>query len=367
VTAKRLLAYVEDAGAAVYLAPLSAAVAARGGTCRLIAGQTAGAQLTVLGIPFETSLPSALPQGLDAVVVGTSENPRSPSFDLVAKAQRAGIPTLGAVDGSTSAEHRFRGTSTRPLAHAPDWIIVPTKGTAQAFRRLGHPADKVVVCGHPHHDVIRRARADLAGQNRAALRRSLLPMITDDRPILTFLAEISDGLDPALFQRRSGYSLTGRGGDDRRTNIVLEEVLDAVGGLDPRPHVVLRLSPKNTTDEFTAYRAEVSVISQGGSPWPLLHVSDIVVGMSTTVLQESVLLARPTLSVLPCESEKAWLPDGLASLIPCITTRAALQTALKTVIGPDSKQVDAVFPPNAIGKLMNLIEQVVSERSVKVR
>src|SRR5436309_2738893 len=75
-------------------------------------------------------------------------------------------------------------------------------------------------------------------------------------------AELSTGLDPTEYQRSAQYSLDGWGTSTGRTEIVLEEFLDAVAMQDHRPFCVLRLHPKNDISQFTAYLPEFDQVSQ---------------------------------------------------------------------------------------------------------
>jgi hypothetical protein len=337
-----VLLFVEDPGAANYVAGLPPAFAGRGLSCRLFATGAAVEYLRQRGIAAEAIPPGATAaQHLaalrpDLVLVGTSENPDTLGLALVTEARRLGVPSLGAVDALANSDHRFRGRSCQPLAHAPDWLLVPDQATADAFAALGYPPGRAVVCGHPHYQAVRAVSARLASQDRSQVRRAVLPEAALPRQVVVFAAEISDGLNPAQYQRSPEYTLAGRGGSTARTAIVLEELLDALPLLRPRPYLVLRMHPKNHPDEFAAYAAEIDHVSRGGSPLELLHAADLVVGMTSMLLLEASLLDRLTLSIVPRPAERDWLPTTRSGLTPCATRREELRALLPQLLAVPS-------------------------------
>ena len=174
------------------------------------------------------------------------------------------------------------------------------------------------------------------------MRGELLPDAPSDRPVLVFLAEGVDQLNPDASQATAAYTLRGSGNSDDRTTIVLEEVLAAAARLDPKPYVVLRLHPKNATDDYSELRDALDMVSQGGDPLPLLWCADAVVGMTTFLLVEAALLGLPTLSVLPRAKEVEWLPTTVDRTTPVVTTSVALHNSLEVSLRGDRRS-DAVI------------------------
>jgi len=338
-----ILIYVEDPGAANTVVDLPRALAKRGlGSLTFAAGHAApylkslGADFTGVG---ESEDAAALigAHGPRLVMAGTSENPDTLGLKLIEAARRRSIVAVSFVDAPGSAEYRFRGRGHDPLGFAPDWLLAPDDATAGRFRALGFNAHRVVNCGHPHFDRVREMGRALRRRGRAAVRAGVLPDSPDDRPVVVFLAEISGGLIPAAFERGDDYTLAGRGASDRRTDIVLEEFLDAIALVRPRPYIVLRLHPKNQAREFAAYRPEIDVVSQGGSPLELVFAADLVVGMTTTLLFESALIGVPTLSVVPRPLEVEWLTATALGIVPSVNTREALRDILPTAVANPSR------------------------------
>jgi len=330
------LIFVEDPGAVNGVVGLPAVLQSRGTSFALAATGHAVDYLTTLGIacdpvgPDETAsslLSRYTPRG---VLTGTSENPDSLGLELNKAAQKAKIPGVAFVDGPVSAEYRFRGRGDSPLAFAPDWVLAADANTGALFREFGFAPDKLHVCGHPYMDHIRAMTERLDVEGQTNVRRRVLPNAPTDRPVWTFVAELSDGIAPERFHRNPNYTLRGRGNSDNRTDIVLDEVLDALGGIEPRPYIVLRLHPKNHAEEFAGYGAEIDHVSSGGLPSDLIYGTDLVIGMTSILLTEAVVMGRPTVSVVPDPGEGAWLPNH--GLIPVIHTRGDLRKLLSAAL-----------------------------------
>lgn len=334
-----VLVHVEDPGAANYVAELPAALESAGSPCVLVAEGMAAALLERRGVSFRPRGAQGAAALLDAwspaaVVVGTSENPDSEGHALVREARARGVATVGVVDAFANASQRFRGRTEDPLAFAPDVVLVPDPWTRDAYVALGMESSRVELCGHPQYDLVLRERERLAAMDRVELRRAVLPTV-GDAPLVVFVSEISTGLDPQQFQRGPEYTLQGRGSRDGRTEIVLEEVIDALRECAPGAVLVSRLHPKNTREEFGALLGELAGVSEGGSPLAAVWAADLVIGMSSMLLLEAALLGRPTLSVVPRELERDWLPSTRTGATPCVTMRGALRDRVRSWAASD--------------------------------
>lgn len=348
-----VLIYVEDPGAANYVAQLPVALAERGWRARLMAAGYARDYLAQMGVSPEPASASNSPENIlaslkpQALVVGTSENPDTMGLQLVAAARRCGIESVGVVDAFGNAAYRFRGRRPEPLAFAPDWLIVPDAWTKEAFRDLGFPGDKIVVCGHPHYDLVRAAGQRLSQKNRQELRRAMFPQASADAKVLVFVAEISGGLNPEQYRRSPEYTLAGKESSLGRTEIVLDELLAAIHSLAIHPYLVLRLHPKNTLDEFAPYLPHFHQVSTQEAPVELVYAADLVVGMTSMLLLEAAIVGRPTLAIVPRRVEMDWLLSIRKGMTPCATTRGQLQTLLRQLL-----EEGVSLPPEKISEVI---------------
>jgi hypothetical protein len=334
-----ILFFAEDPGAVNFVGPVAAQLGPAGAS--VLSAGSATALLRNYGVESNavegTRHALALWQEANAscLVVGTSENPDSAAFALVQAARAHGCHTVGLVDFAANSAHRFRGRTTDPLAYAPDWLLVPDDWTAQEYRALGFPQERLRVVGHPQYDAALRAKAELDRTGKALLKQRLLPA-AGERPVVVFVSEVSTGLDPAQYRRSAEYTLVGRGDADERTEVVLQEVLDAFAALElptsGRPYLVLRRHPKEDDTHLQQYLPRFDLVSCGGSPLEVVYVADLVIGMSSLLLMEACLLGVPVLSVLPRPGERDWLPVTRSGVIPCVTDRAALCAELDALM-----------------------------------
>lgn len=331
-----ILLFVEDPGAANMLAGLSQALSETGLDAIVAAADHATERLTHLGIdhiPPDGDADALLDRTRPRILAaGCAENPAAFGLRLIDAARQRDIMTVGLIDGPSNPAYRFRGTGVDPLGHAPDRLIVPDPPTAALFQDLGFAAGAIMVTGHPHFDAVSHSRTALENEGQAAVRARVFPDAPAGRPLLLFAAELSDGHDRAQFQRGENYTLTGRGGSVARTDIVLEEVLDAVAAMPPRPTLAVRLHPKNTAADFLTYRDEIDLFSAGGLPLEALFAADAVVGMSSMVMWEAALLGRPTLAILPRAMEKAWLSAIGLGIVPVATSRDDIHRMLADLL-----------------------------------
>ncbi len=337
----RFLMLVEDPGAANFAAGLLPVLQPHG-TVTIYAKGEGAAQLARLGVnalalaePFDAAALLAQTKAT-LVLVGTAEDKHAAAHDLVAACRAAHLPTLGLSTGRPISSDAFAAAVTAPL---------PSRQTRCWYRRrLAQPAHRRRIsagadfrCQAP---AFRASCGRKTPARRHRPRRAAPPDLSGcpaGRPILVFLAERSDGLNGEHFRRSAAYTLAGRGGDDRRTNIVLEEVLDAASALAPRPYIVLRLHPKNDPQEFAAYSHEIDQVSRAEPALDVVYAADAVAGLTTILLSEAAVLGRPVLSVVPRASERDWLlaPPRIKILVVCDRSEL-LKTMQITLSGASS-------------------------------
>jgi hypothetical protein len=333
-----ILIYAEDPGAANWIVPLIPALESREIAFVLVCESDLNPYFEARGINA-TSLEAdqTAPTLISAhrprlLLAGTAENFDSRGLDLIDAAATTGIPSVSFVDQGANAEHRFRGRTSNPLAHAPDWLLVPDAAARQAFVSLGLAEQQIIVTGNPHLDRVRNRARLFEQQGREALRHQVAPDAPQDAPLVVFIAEIGYVVNPEGEDWEKNLNFEGRDGTAPRCARILEEVLDALPTTDPGPWFILRLHPKNTAGEFEAYRNDINQLSAGGDPLGLLWAADLVVGMSSAPLEEAHAMGRPVLSVLPHKVERDWLPSLASRDITIIESREGLRTVLPTML-----------------------------------
>jgi hypothetical protein len=368
-----ILILVEDPGAANFVIELPTALGRRGLRVHLASDGTATDYLAQRGVATDRLPPSADLENLIAkvsprlVAIGTAEDPECAGLRLTALARERAIPTVGLIDASTNLAHRFRGRTDNPLQFSPDTVIVSDQQARDGLIALGLRHERIVVSGHPHWDYVRCAERRLRDLPRDAVRQGLFANALDNRRVLVFVAELSNGLVPSEFERSAEYSLTGTGSSRGRTEIVIEELLLALQPVRPSIYLVLRLHPKNETADFSSYRPAFDAVSKTEPPFDLLYAADAVVGMTSMMLVEAALLGRPTLAILPRAKEAEWLPTMAAGVTPYAATRADVgRKVIELLTNPpmvDRTQLDKLLPSGATDRVADAFEASISPQS----
>lgn len=367
-----VLFYVEDPGAANFTLGLPSLLREHGRTVHMATSGFATSYLRERGLNSEPLLGAYDVEALvtriapQLVVVGTSENLATAGLDFVEIATARGIPSVGLVDSSTNLSYRFRGTGDDPLGKCPQVVIVPDTVSREGMIALGLNADRIVVTGHPHWDYVRAEARSLQQQERNGLRRKLFGDSIGDRLVVVFAAEIFGGVDQQQFKSSLEYTLKGNGDSSERSEIIIQEFLQAIAPKRRNAHLVLRLHPKNVPADLSSYYSSFDTISKAGPSLEVLYACDAVVGMTSMIMIEAALMGRPTLAILPRAIERQWLPTAAAGITPYATTRLAatqmIGSLLNDMLPPDTKALDQLFPHGALQRAVAALEAVLRHK-----
>lgn len=372
-----VLIYIEDPGAANFLARLASPLKESGISSQVIANGLAIKYCQDRNIGHCSGSPlSFLSNNCAFCLVGTSENNDSPGFQLIEDAKARGIVTVGVIDMQVNADKRFCGKSNDPLKYAPDWLFVPDEMTRDAFIKINYKPERILITGNPHLEYLQDLGKKYAHADLQALRARIFPNFKENQFVIGFVAEPKSIVNPSVSYRSESYEFKGRQDSDFRTLIILEEMLDALKEGMPdafnkeasdalkrempdalkrempdaslKPYVVVRLHPKNTLDEFAIIESEVDHFSAGGDPLEVVMACDLVVGMTSMLLQEALVLGKPVISVLPRIEEFEWLTPITKNKDRVVYSQDQLQQVLKRcLIGSTKKDSTAKKDPAA--------------------
>lgn len=333
-----VLLFAEDPGAANFIAPLIPALRACGHQPGVIATGTANGVLKQRGVDFEMLNSTETDDEILVrikpcmLIVGTASNPDTRGLTLIHAAQRAGIPTVGVIDAAMNSDLRFKGRSNNPLAYAPDWILVPDDVTRDFFLELGARSEQVLALGHPHYDFIIDLAETWRHEPQARFRNRMFPGATADRAIVVFVSEGSARIAPVTKNDLFDYTLRGRGGINGRTEIVLEELIDALSNVTPNPYFVLRIHPKDEEKDYASYLGMIDKISKDEPALEVVYAADLVVGMTSMLLTEAALLGCAVLPIIPRKAEIQWLPLTRNGALTAATTRLDISKHLRELL-----------------------------------
>lgn len=268
-----------------------------------------------------------------------------------------GVPAVAVVDQWQYYGLRFSGPAPAEyVKYVPDWIAVMDDHARRETIAAGVPADRVVVTGQPAFDPLIGLRAAATESDRQAFRARL--GVPNDARLICFVAEaLSDHFGDQL-----GYT----------EHSVLESVLDLcdeiVTTTGPALHVAVKLHPANRPDAFNWVRRRPTAGALSYSfhwteqpPRPLVLASDIVIGMSSVLLVESILLGRPTMSVQLGARETENCVATVIGAIPLLTSRAAVAATLGGLLN------DAAFRQGYLGRQHRLsVPDHATERVIEL-
>ncbi len=289
---------------------------------------------------------------IKVLLTGTSENTESFSFSLIESSRKKSIPVITFVDGAGSYNERFKGQTNDSLYWAPNWMIVPDLTTAKLYSQLGFDISRIKLLRHPHYDWILSLKDQWSIEDYEAHRKKWIPL-AENKKVIIFISEISDGLNPDLYKRSGSYTLIGDPQHFGRTEIVLDELLLALNEIKPKPYLILRLHPKQNSNDLQSYLGHFDLISKDENALELVNSSDLVIGMSSSLLSEAYFLGKTVLSVVPDPAEKIYLGD-LANLIPGASTRDQIKVQIISALNKSEISTHIVTGnENSVRDLMN--------------
>ena len=232
------------------------------------------------------------------IVVGTSENKNSFSFNLIKEAKKNSIPTLGIVDMLCNFENRFKGNSTDPLKHAPNQILVPDKKTKECFESINFSGNNILVAGNPIY------------QNAISYKKNYIKHDSlHEKLKILFITEGWDMLNNEASKKNQKYNFFGRGSSDFRTIIAMEELVDSIKRSQINSKLTMRVHPNSRFEDFEPIASEFDEVSSIINPYDDCLKADLVVGITSMLLLEAGLLGKPTLSIMLNPDEYKWMPN----------------------------------------------------------
>lgn len=196
------------------------------------------------------------------------------------------IRSVAVLDQWQNYARRFSSSGSSDLAFLPDMCCVMDAVAERGMVAEGFPAERLAVTGQPAFDALAAAGAE-TGQ-ALALKQQL--GMDNARPTLVFVGE-------ALREhwgKEYGY-------DERSC---LNALLDILEAMPQRPNLIVKKHPQNVDEDFDLERiklvADTLLVRIVGMEQPANRVilaADIVVGMSSVLLVESVLLGKISVSI----------------------------------------------------------------------
>ncbi|OIO01419.1 MAG: hypothetical protein AUJ49_07740 [Desulfovibrionaceae bacterium CG1_02_65_16] len=315
---------------------------------------------TVLELPAETSIAQAgemlRAHGAGLLLTGTSVNGVDLERRFVLAARAAGIPTLALLDFWSNYAPRFSSAPGR-LDCLPDAIAVMDELAMKEMTAEGFPAHILHVTGQPLFDNLAELRAGLTPNRRKALRASV--GVREGERLVAFACQpLND-----VYREHGARAVLGYDEWD-----ALPAVIDTLEAL--RAELPLRLlllphprEPKGKYDAAAA-RSWIAFAPSFTSSREVALVADLMVGMNSMLLMESVLLGTPALSVQPNLRARDALPMSRNGVIPRVERLKELPGVLRGLFGTPAGQALAAQHVSAAGRVAELALRLLNQGAV---
>jgi hypothetical protein len=236
------------------------------------------------------------------------------------------IPSIAILDQWHNYVMRFSGAGKNErLKYLPDYVCVMDEHAKKDMIREDIPKTKIVVTGQPAFDSISQCKKTFLKEKYLKIRKKL--GVKDEKMIL-FVGE--------ALKREYGNSL----GYTEVTT--LRAVLDTLKKLTCKNFkffLVVKLHPQNKKEDFKdmdfdKYRSKVNMkFIRGELPRrDLVLCSDVVIGMSSVLLVESILLGKPTLSLQINAKRDDLLIATRIGAIPLLANIEDFERALRSIL-----------------------------------
>lgn len=312
----------------------------------------------------DAALRQALAAGLGTdrpAVVFTSAT-SLPQLDMTERrlwhwAREHQVVSVALVDQWQHYALRFSGSRPEEhLGYLPDWIAVMDDYARREMVACGIPAERIVVTGQPVFDRLAKIRATYSAEDRNEARRML--GVDERAALVCFVAE---AVFPE-FAARLGYNEHAVLGEMIG---ICRELADTRGPV----HLAVKLHPRNDPSIFAWVRRlavpeelRVTLHWTEQPSVPLVMASDAVVGMSSILLVESIVLGRPTLSFQPNARDRDLLIATAVGAIPLLGGRETCLATLRGVLDDPTfrkayleRQSCLAVSGDATGKVADLV------------
>jgi len=255
----------------------------------------------------------------DCIIVGTSASKDYAGLQLIHKCRDLNIPTIGIVDAAMSAFYRFSGRTDNPLFYAPDWVFVVNSQAKKSFLETGYSDNRLIDTGHPHYEDISNKK--LVKRNE----RSLFLEGYIDQNVITFIAE-----PPVPNENTSRFvgDWPANFYDEERCHVALKALISLNQEALSGSLKILRLHPNNTLADFSPYNQFFEHISTKENATNILRASDIVIGMTSSLMVEAAIMGCHCISIVSREADRCDLPDFIRPNIVQVESLHAFKEAI---------------------------------------
>jgi len=238
--------------------------------------------------------------------------------------------------------------------YLPSKIMVMDNYAKKEAVRDGLASARILVTGQPYFETIRSEGKHISLEKTRALRESL--GIDEEDFLITFASEpvTKDYGKATGYDNYMGYT----------EKTILKELLDGLDKISPQYNggisLVIRLHPREDgNDVLASKRGKVNiVVDRNTKPSDLIMASDLVCGMSSMFLIESVIIGKPVISILIGLSIENPLILDKRNIVKSCTSKEMLLSQLKSAVIERSLTIGKFdFLENSVNNIIMQMEK----------
>lgn len=276
----------------------------------------------------------------DCIITGTSSDDMTEKW-LWKAALKMGIPSFAIIDHWVNYGMRFSKYSVaeskkydQAPSHdfQPDRIFVMDNYAKKEMEKIGFDCKKLIISGQPYFDLMENQRKNFS-KNKSLAFRKKYGIPTADK-LITFASEPLE----MLYKEKNKKNLYLGFTEKTIVKALLIELNKIVSENKISLTLVLKLHPKEDVKGLVdLIRREQNVnfkikILKDCNSWELIMASDLVCGMSSMFLIESVILGRPVMSIqIGLKGKDAFILSQ-RGILKTILTKDQLKKNLKKIL-----------------------------------
>ncbi|MFC1951539.1 hypothetical protein ACFLYI_00665 [Chloroflexota bacterium] len=272
-------------------------------------------------------------------------------------AREHAIPSIGVIDQWQNYGLRFSGCNPdEHLAYLPTRITTMDERSREEMISEGIPTEIIAVTGQPALDALFDERQAFTLDSRKTFRDKV--GAEPDSFLVLFVSEVMK----RDFADSLGYN------EETTLEFLLRTLAALIEKTGIKLHLMVKLHPQNTPSDFTGIdfakarrKFSITLIRQEIQPHPLALASDIVVGMTSVLLVESILLGLPTISITLNSKKDVDLVAVSVGALPWLRTEYEAADAIGRLIMEADFKTRWMERQKTLSVLPNATERVIRE------
>jgi len=304
------------------------------------------------------------------VITGTSADDYTEKF-LWSVSKKLGIGTFAILDQWMNYGIRFSEYSVSDIEkyeiakihkYIPDKIFVMDEYSKNKIIEEGISKEKIIVVGHPHFEYIQKKSKEIQldkidkYKEKINLQRDEILIVYASEPLLKTYGKLADGSDYWGYNEKTNFEELCR---------VLQNKIDKT---NIKFRVIVKLHPKeddNSYDELLKYYNGQQlniIIEKKEDPLIVIKSADIVIGMSSMFLLESVSLNKEVMSLqINLKQDNPFILDKIG-ILKSITKREELINYFEN-IDKKSSNTDFNIELNSVARIIDYLEGYICQKN----